>query len=79
VSLTEALDLTTPVGRAMAGLLAVFAAFEREILGERTRAGLMHALRTASAWAGRQRRLRTRPRSGNSIASASVNRRSLAA
>ena len=27
----------------MAGLLAVFAAFEREILGERTRAGLVHA------------------------------------
>ena len=25
VSLTEALDLTTPTGRAMAGLLAVFA------------------------------------------------------
>ena len=29
VSLTEALDLTTPAGRAMAGLLAVFAEFER--------------------------------------------------
>jgi len=43
VSLTEALDLTTPAGRAMAGLLAVFAAFEREILSERTRAGLAHA------------------------------------
>jgi putative DNA-invertase from lambdoid prophage Rac len=43
VSLTEALDLTTPVGRAMAGLLAVFAAFEREILRERVRAGLAHA------------------------------------
>ena len=28
VSLTEALDLTTPAGRAMAGLLAVFAEFE---------------------------------------------------
>src|SRR5450432_3001140 len=43
VSLTEALDLTTPVGRAMAGLLAVFAEFEREILRERVRAGLAHA------------------------------------
>jgi putative DNA-invertase from lambdoid prophage Rac len=43
VSLTEALDLTTPAGRAMAALLAVFAAFEREILGERVRAGLAHA------------------------------------
>src|ERR1051326_3862092 len=43
VSLTEVLDLTTPAGRAMAGLLAIFAEFEREILRERTRAGLAHA------------------------------------
>ena len=43
VSLTEALDLTTPSGRAMTGLLAVFAEFEREILRERVRAGLAHA------------------------------------
>jgi DNA invertase Pin-like site-specific DNA recombinase len=43
VSLTEALDLTTPSGRAMAALLAVFAEFEREILRERVRAGLAHA------------------------------------
>src|SRR6266508_4333894 len=42
VSLTEALDLTTPAGRAMAALLAVFAEFEREILRERVRAGLAH-------------------------------------
>jgi putative DNA-invertase from lambdoid prophage Rac len=43
VSLTEALDLTTPAGRAMAALLAVFAEFESEILRERVRAGLAHA------------------------------------
>jgi putative DNA-invertase from lambdoid prophage Rac len=43
VSLTEALDLTTAAGRAMAAMLAVFAAFEREILQERTCAGLAHA------------------------------------
>jgi DNA invertase Pin-like site-specific DNA recombinase len=43
VSLTEALDLTTPAGRAMAGLLAVFAEFEHDILRERVRAGLAHA------------------------------------
>jgi DNA invertase Pin-like site-specific DNA recombinase len=43
VSLTEALDLTTPAGRAMAAMLAVFAAFEREVLQERTRAGLAQA------------------------------------
>src|SRR5271168_1955413 len=45
VSLTEALDLTTPAGRAMAALLAVFAEFEREILRDRVRAGLAHARR----------------------------------
>ena len=43
ISLTEALDLTTPAGRAMAGLLAVFAEFEREVLRERVCAGLAHA------------------------------------
>ena len=43
VSLTEALDLTTPTGRAMAAMLAVFAEFEREVLRERVRAGLAHA------------------------------------
>jgi len=43
VSLTEALDLTTPTGRAMAGLLPVFAEFEHEILRERIRAGIAEA------------------------------------
>ena len=43
VSLTEALDLTTPTGRAMAGLLSVFAQFENEILRERIRVGIAEA------------------------------------
>ena len=43
ISLTEALDLTTPAGRAMAGLLAIFAEFEREVLRDRTRTGLAQA------------------------------------
>jgi len=43
VSLTEALDLITPTGRAMAGLLAVFAEFERDILRERVKAGIAQA------------------------------------
>jgi DNA invertase Pin-like site-specific DNA recombinase len=43
VSLTEALDLTTATGRAMVGLLSIFAAFEHEILRERIRAGIAHA------------------------------------
>lgn len=43
ISLTEALDLTTATGRAMAGLLSIFAEFEREILRERVKAGIAHA------------------------------------
>jgi DNA invertase Pin-like site-specific DNA recombinase len=43
VSLTEAIDLTTPSGRALAGMLAVFAEFERDILGERVKAGIAQA------------------------------------
>ena len=43
LSLTEALDLTTPAGRAVAALLAGFAEFEREMVRERVRAGLTHA------------------------------------
>lgn len=43
ISLMEALDLTTATGRAMAGLLAIFAEFEREILRERVKAGIAHA------------------------------------
>ena len=43
VSLTEALDLTTPSGRALAGMLAVFAEFERDILRDRVKAGIAQA------------------------------------
>ena len=35
--------VVTPAGRAMAGLLSVFAEFERDIMRERVRAGLAHA------------------------------------
>ncbi|MBL8879947.1 MAG: recombinase family protein [Phycisphaerales bacterium] len=43
VSITEALDFTTPGGRAMAGMLAVFAEFERDILRDRVKAGVAEA------------------------------------
>lgn len=43
VSLTEALDLSTPSGRAMVGLLSVFAEFERDLLRERVKAGIAQA------------------------------------
>ena len=45
ISLNEALDLTTSTGRAMAGMLAVFAEFERGILRERVKAGIAEARR----------------------------------
>jgi DNA invertase Pin-like site-specific DNA recombinase len=63
VSITEALDLTTPIGRAMAGLLAVFAEFEREILRERVRAGLAHARQNGK----RLGRPRTAARKGSQV------------
>ena len=77
VSLTEALDLTTPTGHAMAGLLAVFAEFEREILRERVRAGIAQARRegrphgrprTASLKAAEIHRLRAERASHSEIA-----------
>lgn len=43
ISVTEALDFTTATGRAMAGLLAVFAEFERDLLSERVKAGIADA------------------------------------
>jgi putative DNA-invertase from lambdoid prophage Rac len=43
VSLTEALDRTTPGGRALAGMFAVFAEFDRDILRDRVRAGIAQA------------------------------------
>ena len=43
VSLTEALDMTTAPGRAMTGLLSVFAQFEHDPLRERVRSGLAEA------------------------------------
>ena len=76
VSLTEALDLTTPAGRAMASLLAIFAEFEREILRERTRAGLAHARQNGKRLGRPPPRPYTLLKSGNCIAPASANPRS---
>lgn len=66
VSLTEALDLSTSIGRAMAGVLSVFAEFELEMLSERVKAGIAQARKkgqkhgrpkTASLQAAKVRRL----------------------
>jgi DNA invertase Pin-like site-specific DNA recombinase len=40
VSLNDQIDTTTAAGKAMFGMLAVFAEFERNIIVERTKAGL---------------------------------------
>ena len=45
VSLTESIDLGTSQGRLMANLLAIFSQFEKEILQERIREGLVNARR----------------------------------
>ncbi|MEM1391674.1 MAG: recombinase family protein, partial [Pseudomonadota bacterium] len=42
-SITEAIDTTTPAGRMMMQMVGVFAEFEREMIRERTRAGLERA------------------------------------
>ncbi len=40
VAMDLGLDLSTPAGKMMAGVLAVFAQFERDVIGQRTKDGL---------------------------------------
>lgn len=40
VSISDSFDTSTPTGKAMFGMLAVFAEFERDIIQQRTKAGL---------------------------------------
>lgn len=40
VSINDSFDSSTPTGKAMFGMLAVFAEFERDIIQQRTKAGL---------------------------------------
>jgi putative DNA-invertase from lambdoid prophage Rac len=77
VSLTEGFDLTTATGRAMAGMVSVFAEFERELIRERVKAGIAHARvngkqlgrpRTVVTEAGRIRQLHTEGKNKSEIA-----------
>jgi putative DNA-invertase from lambdoid prophage Rac len=43
VSVSDGIDLSTAAGRALAGMLSVFAAFERDLIIERVRFGVNHA------------------------------------
>lgn len=49
----QGLDTTTPSGRAMFGMLSVFAEFEREMIRDRTKAGIARA-RAAGKRIGRK-------------------------
>lgn len=52
-SLTEAIDTTVPAGRMMMQMLGAFAEYEREMVRERTQAGL-HAARAQGRHGGRR-------------------------
>lgn len=41
ISYTESFDTTTPMGRAMIGIIGVFAQLERELTGERVKAAML--------------------------------------
>lgn len=56
VSLTEAIDTTTPMGKAMYQMRGVFSELERSLIVERTRAG-MAAARRRGAHIGRPAKL----------------------
>jgi len=56
IALDCAVDTTTPAGEAMANILAVFAQFERRLIGQRTRDALA-AKRAAGVRLGRPRAL----------------------
>lgn len=43
VSVSDSIDLSTATGRLLAGILSAIAAFERDLIIERTRFGLQHA------------------------------------
>jgi len=51
ISLNESFDTGTPFGRAMVGILSVFAQFERENIYERTRGGMLKRVE-AGLWPG---------------------------
>lgn len=60
-SLTEAIDTTTPAGRMMMQMVGSFAEFEREMIRERTKAGL-EAARSEGRIGGRKPKLRDNQR-----------------
>jgi putative DNA-invertase from lambdoid prophage Rac len=78
VSITDALDMTTPSGRALAGMLAVFAGFERDLIRERVHAGL-EAAKAKGVQLGRPRTSTNRADEVKALRSLGLSQRQIAA
>lgn len=62
VSLTDQIDTSTPAGRLMVHMLAAIAQFERDMISERTRAGMQHKILTTGYRPGPTPKLDGAPR-----------------
>ena len=72
------LDMTTPGGRALAGMLAVFAEFERDILRDRVKAGIAQARKEGRPH-GRPPTVRHHAREISALFARGVSKRQIAA
>jgi DNA invertase Pin-like site-specific DNA recombinase len=54
VSVTESFDLSTPIGEAMFGMLAIISQFERALIKERVNAGIKNAIEKRGGKWGRK-------------------------
>ncbi len=52
ISISETIDTSTPFGRAMIGVMSVFAQLERETITERLRSGRLKMVKEEGLWAG---------------------------
>ena len=52
ISISETIDTSTPFGRAMIGVMSVFAQLERETITERLRSGRLKMVKDEGLWAG---------------------------
>ncbi|MFR1837426.1 MAG: recombinase family protein, partial [Turicibacter sanguinis] len=52
ISISETIDTSTPFGRAMIGVMSVFAQLERETITERLRSGRLKMIKDEGLWAG---------------------------
>lgn len=82
VSLSDAIDMSTPSGRAFAGMLSVFASFERDLIRDRVTAGLERARKagtkfgrpapTQDGWPAQQRAGEIRRLAGKGVSKRAI-------